>query len=287
MSLQTAITCVKESFPFEGYIDGGIDSYRDVVNTVLKYLQPGDEVLDFGSGPCDKTALVQSLGFNCTAYDDLSDPWHLLDNNGEKIIAFAEEFGIRFIHASDRGLPFEKNSFDMVMLIDVIEHFHNSPRELLNNLIGLMKPRGYIFITVPNAVNIKKRIAVLLGKTNYQPYEYYYWFPGPWRGHVREYVKDDLLKLVEFLNLDLCEIRSTHHMHKRLNPILRTLYIFLTKIFPGWRDSWLLIARKPATWLPRKKQGNVYERIWVNAPAGLVNGIRGGSKHAINDSNQR
>ena len=46
-------------------------------------------------------------------------------------------------------------------------------------------------VTVPNLVDIRKRIAVVFGKTNLGPFELYYWAPIPFRGHIREFTRDD------------------------------------------------------------------------------------------------
>lgn len=266
MTFNEAKEYVRNRFPFQGYMDRTIGSYNTIAQTVQKYLRVGDKILDFGSGPCDKTAVIQALGFKCSAYDDLSDDWHKLENNRDKIIQFAKEVGIDFKLASDDGLPFEKQSFDMVMLHDVIEHLHDSPRDLLNDLVELIKANGYLFITVPNAVNIRKRISVIFGKTNLPPFDNYYWYPGTWRGHVREYVKDDLLQLVKFLNLEIVELRSCHLMLKKLPRMIWPLYIFLTNLFPGWRDSWLLVAKKPSGWVPKKTLAkNEYAEIMGKA----------------------
>jgi SAM-dependent methyltransferase len=140
----------------------------------------------------------------------------------------------------------------MVMLHDVLEHLHDSPRDLLNDLLELATPTGLLFVTVPSAVNIRKRVNVLLGKTNLPPFEGYYWYPGPWRGHIREYVRDDLLKLCEYLNLEVLELRNCDHMLRVLPRAYRPVYLFITKFFPGWKDSWLLVARKQQEWRPRK-----------------------------------
>lgn len=249
MNFNEAKEYVKKRFPFSYCMDETVGSYSTIAQTVQKYLRTGDKVLDFGSGSCDKTAVVQALGFKCSAYDDLSDDWHKLENNRDKIIRFAKESGIDFKLASDAYLPFEKQSFDMVMLHDVIEHLHDSPRELLNNLVELIKTNGYLFITVPNAVNIRKRISVIFGKTNLPPFDNYYWYPGSWRGHVREYVKDDLVQLAKFLNLEIVELRSCHHMLRSLPRMIRPIYVFLSNLFPGWKDSWLLVAKVPSGWV--------------------------------------
>ncbi len=239
-------------FPFPGYMDGSTGSYCTIAKIIQRYLTIGDRILDFGSGSCDKTAVIRAMGYQCSAYDDLSDDWHKLENNRAKIIQFAKDSDIDFRLASNNSFPFEKHSFDMVMLHDVIEHLHDSPRELLNDLIELIKPNGYLFITVPNAVNIRKRISVLLGKTNLPPFDNYYWYPGAWRGHVREYVKGDLQQMAKFLNLEIVELCSCHHMLKVVPWMIRPIYRFLTNFFPGWRDSWLLLAKIPDGWVPQK-----------------------------------
>lgn len=140
----------------------------------------------------------------------------------------------------------------MIMLHDVLEHLHDSPRDLMNDLLELVKPEGYLFVTVPNAVNIRKRLSVLFGRTNYPSFEDYYWYPSAWRGHVREYVREDLIKLSKYLNLEIVELRGCDHMLHRLPVASRPVYVLLTAIFSGWKDSWMLVAKKKRGWATNK-----------------------------------
>jgi SAM-dependent methyltransferase len=255
MTVEEAIRLVTEAFPFEGYIPAEETlrrAYSNVGTVVLKYLSPGSTILDFGCGPCDKTAVLQFLGFRCSALDDLQDPWHRIPGNQEKIMGFAKNCGIDFRLAGGESLPFDKASFDMIMLHDVLEHLHDSPRDLLNDLLELVKPRGFLFVTVPNAVNIRKRISVLVGRTNLPGFDGYYWHAGQWRGHVREYVRDDLVKLCEYLNLEVLEVRGCDHMLRKLPRSVRRPYLAVTSVFQGWKDSWTLMARKREPWSARK-----------------------------------
>src|SRR5215510_5507154 len=110
MTIEKAIQSVVETFPFKGYMT--TDSkprgiYSNIAQTAVRYLQRESRILDFGSGPCDKTAVLQSLGFFCSAYDDLQDDWHLNAGIQEKIISFAMESGVNFKLATGRTLPFE------------------------------------------------------------------------------------------------------------------------------------------------------------------------------------
>ena len=256
MTIDEAIRRTIETFPFEGYMtpeEGKTKgAYSNIADTVLRHLQPGSAILDFGCGPCEKTAILQFLGFHCSAYDDLQDDWHKLPGNREKILSFANKCGIDFKQATGGLMPFSKNSFDMIMLHDVLEHLHDSPCNLLNDLLELAKPNGLLFVTVPNAVNIRKRIDVLLGKTNLPPFEGYYWYPGSWRGHIREYVHNDLVLLADYLNLEVLELRGCDHMLQKLSSSIRPAYLFVTTLFPGWKDSWLLVARKKQGWAVKK-----------------------------------
>lgn len=253
MKLEDCKKQVRNEFPFPGYIDNALNDVVDnIANTIKKYLVHGSKILDFGSGPCDKTAVIQCLGYECSAFDDLHDDWHRKNDNLKKIIDFTNKLQIDFNLAEDGYLPFPKEYFDMVMSHDVLEHLHDSPRDLLNDLCELLRPNGLLFLTVPNAANIRKRIAILRGGTNLPSYPTYYWYPGPWRGHVREYVKEDLNLLSQYLGLEILELHSCHHMLRIVPPKIRPIYLVLTIIFPGWRDSWLLVARKPNGWMPKK-----------------------------------
>jgi len=251
--LKAAIQRLINDFPFHGYTDRKEDAYFNVASTVMRYLPVGSKILDFGCGPCDKTVIIQFLGYDCSGYDELLDEWHKLDGNRKKILNFASAHDIDLHIGTGGDLPFDKGLFDMVMMHDVLEHLHNSPRDLLNDLLELVKPGGYFFTTVPSAVNIRKRISVLFGNTNLPHFEGYYWNPGPWRGHVREYTKLDLILLADYLDLEILELRSCNHMLEKISPILRNPYIWITNIFSGFRDSWLLVARKKQNWAPKRE----------------------------------
>jgi len=188
------------------------------------------------------------MGCQCSAVDDLQDEWHLRGNNIQKIEQYAAKMGIEF---SREFSPPEKDTFDMIMMNDVLEHIHDSPRDLLNHLVNALKEGGYLFVTVPNLANIRKRLDLLRGKTNLPQYDLYYWYRGPWRGPKREYVRGDLESMSEHLGLEIVELSAVHHMLQRLPSFAKLPYKFATGLFPDWRDSWLLVAKKPIGWTPR------------------------------------
>ena len=253
VALENAWVVLSKLFPFSGYIrEPRKVGYFEMVRYVAKWSSLDAKVLDFGAGPCDKTALFSLVGMQITAVDDMQDAWHKLNRNREKILTFAKDVGIEYVFPTETGeFSVPDKQYDVLMSHDVLEHFHASPRVTLNNLLKYVRPEGIMVITVPNAANLRKRVHLLFGKTNYNRFEYYYWYPGLWRGHVREYVRNDLILLNRYLGLELLEL-STYHLQLDVLPAwARPLFTSLTHLFPGFRDSWVLVSRKPEDWNPK------------------------------------
>ena len=248
MTPEAAVDKVTAHFPFENYIGSNRAPWLTVGEIVNLYLEPGQRLFDLESGPCDKTAVAQFMGVECHACDDLQDDWHNRGDTVAQIEAFAAEAGIQF---SRKFEPPEANSFDMIMMNDVLEHIHDSPRELLNELLTGLKTGGFLFATVPNLANIRKRVDLLRGRSNLPNYEFYFWHPGTWRGPQREYVRGDLVSMCQNLGIEVVELRAVHHMLQNLPSAARMPYKLATAVFQDWRDTWLLVARKPDGWVPQ------------------------------------
>lgn len=254
LSYDEAMDELIRTFPFPGYVkpDQARLSFRPAADLLARHAPAGAHVLDFGSGPADMDVVLSRMGYRCTACDDLRDPWHMAPGAREKILSYAARHGVEFeVLEAGRAWPWGPESFDAVMLHHVLEHLHESPRELLNTLLGLLRVGGVLIVTVPNAVNLRKRLSVLRGRTNLAPYDHFYWHEGPWRGHVREFVRDDLVQLARYLGLELLEVGSYHAMIQVVPRRMRAIWKAVTALAPGCRDSWYLAARKPAGWTAR------------------------------------
>ena len=62
------------------------------------------------------------------------------------------------------ALPYETASFDRALCLDVLEHLSldDQPRALAE-LFRVLKPRGELFVTVPNLAHLQSRVHFLLG----------------------------------------------------------------------------------------------------------------------------
>jgi len=90
------------------------------------------------------------------------------------------------------------STYDAISIFGVIEHLHSSPKKLLGRLWNALKPNGKMVVTVPNAVNLRKRLSVPFGRSNYPSFKTF-WNADIWRGHVREYTVEELYQIATSL----------------------------------------------------------------------------------------
>jgi len=100
-----------------------------------------------------------------------SDLWFLADRNKIYALDLAREAiniaRLHGIHASiydaQNKLPYEDNTFDIVVLKDILEHLVE-PEKLLSEGKRLLKNDGYMVISIPNNFSLWFRIRMLFGK---------------------------------------------------------------------------------------------------------------------------
>jgi SAM-dependent methyltransferase len=99
----------------------------------------GQEVLDVGSGTGSNLRMLRDLGFaNVVGLD-----------NSEEAIRFCAEKGLAPVRYGDVcAMPFDSDSFDLVLATDVIEHV-DEDNLALREVARVLRPGGKAIITVP------------------------------------------------------------------------------------------------------------------------------------------
>lgn len=59
--------------------------------------------------------------------------------------------------------------YDAIVFAEVIEHLYTAPRLAMRYLRELLKPGGHMVIQTPNALGLKQRVQLLLGRHPYEP----------------------------------------------------------------------------------------------------------------------
>jgi SAM-dependent methyltransferase len=136
------------------------------------YLKDGVSILDIG---CYDAAMFLELkkakkNIDYTGIDN--DPMALK-------IAQQRGANIGSVNFEVSELPFPPESFDIVIVAELLEHLRD-PAKLLQKAKEMLKPGGVILISLPNECNLYQRIKVLFGKgidgTGFEP-GYHLHFP--------------------------------------------------------------------------------------------------------------
>ena len=111
---------------------------RMLVDRLLRQYRKGDRVLDLGTGAGESAERLGRAGLKVTAVDFLPHGLVRLRSAGAKVA---------LVQSSAEALPLSANTFDAVLLLDVIEHLDD--RAVLSEVHRILRPGGAVFITVP------------------------------------------------------------------------------------------------------------------------------------------
>jgi len=113
--------------------------------------------------------------------------------------------------------------YDAIVFAEVLEHLHTAPRLVLAYLGSLLKPGGYLLIQTPNALALKARVQLLLGKHPYEQISEHLHSPN----HFRENTLGELTSFAELSGLPV--VHAGHYNY--FNPTFRQR---TGSKVPGW-----------------------------------------------------
>ena len=82
---------------------------------------------------------------------------------------------------------YEGRMFDVVLCTEVVEHIFADDTAIFANLSNIVKPGGFLILSVPNAVSLVRRLTVLFGKNNITQKKNIIRGTFGGYGHIREY----------------------------------------------------------------------------------------------------
>ena len=174
------------------------------------------KVLDVGCGDARLSSNLLPLGANVVGFDI-----------HQKALAKAKEKGLKTVLGDlEKPWTFANNQFDIVFLLDVLEHVVDI-EHCLKESSRVLKPTGKIIIAFPNHFDLRNRLHILFGRGiihwSHQKYEMEAWNYG----HVRFLTYSQFTNLLAKFNLSL-EIEQFNFMSGGILPS-RFLPYFLKK----------------------------------------------------------
>jgi SAM-dependent methyltransferase len=139
------------------------DLRESLLLDVLLATEPGLRVLDVGAGSGTFTNRLSAKGFDVTSTDVTDEALDVLRARVSGTV----------VRADATALPFPAESFDAVVLAEVLEHVEDDAGAL-SEAARVLRPRGVLAITVPRNPA---------------------WFSQSdrWAGHVRRYTREELV----------------------------------------------------------------------------------------------
>lgn len=211
---------------------------KSAIKLVLSRDRDVKTFLDVGCGEGVALRAARQLGIPKVMGCDVSS--RLVDE------LVAEGFESLVVNVDRESLPYESSSVDFVYCSEVIEHVVGT-EHLLEEILRILRPGGWCFLTTPNLAFWCNRILLLLG---YQPmyahtgFKYSTGHLGiPYHltgGHLRLFT---FRALVQFVKLVGFEVFKTIGLNTYSNPRVKFLRFFFRRPSTSMRVGAFL--RKP------------------------------------------
>jgi SAM-dependent methyltransferase len=140
--------------------DSYVRTVRDVSNLVAEN-RNNIRILEIGSFLGAVSISLKNLSFDVTAVD-IPEFYR-----SERLRSHYAKHDITFngLNLRNSQLPFESNSFDVVVICEVIEHLNFNPLPVLEEINRVLKTSGYIYIGMPNHASLENRLKLLVGRS--------------------------------------------------------------------------------------------------------------------------
>ncbi len=201
------------------------------IQTVVDNVKKGGNLVDIGGGIVPFMRVCQEMGYQTTIIDDFSDQMYQTPAS-ETVLSDFRNAGMNILDgdAFSMDLDVIDGPIDMITSHDSMEHWHCSPKKMFHTLWEKTSKGGFMFIGVPNCVNLRKRLTVPFGIGKWSGMDVWYEEPV-FRGHVREPDTGDLAYIAKDLDASNYKIVGQNWMgYRNSRPAIRAITPFVDKI---------------------------------------------------------
>lgn len=148
-------------------------------------------------------------------------------------------FDLNQAHAIEGWEGFQRH--DIVVLGEILEHLHASPRMVLGCVRRWIAPGGFLILQTPNAARLWARLTLLRGINPFEmPRE------GQDPGHMHEFTLQELLDLARYHAFEIVSITCEDDFTPQdVAPWRLALRRAVARPVRLWRESFTLVLRKP------------------------------------------
>ena len=233
MDYKNHIQHYKNDAEYFDYFENNRISEQEIRRRYQQYfhlykLKPGDKFLEIGAG----------AGFALKYVERTDCSYIPVDISAKNVGRLRQKITKQIYPASGDvfQLPFHSNTFDFILMAEVMEHL-GSPEDALKELYRILKPGGSIVISVPYKEKISYQLCIHCNK------------PTPTNAHLHSFNESKLKNLISgngfsLIKITTCLNKITNRLH--LNLPLKFLPFTIWKILDSAAN---LVTDKPASYV--------------------------------------
>ncbi len=256
------------------------ESYIKTITDIVNRHPPDSQfqVLEIGSFLGVLCICLAKLGYQVTATDI---PEYISNQN---LKAKFDHYHIAFDASNlrDYALPYQNDSFDTVIMCQVLEHLNFNPLPVVQEINRILKPGGLFYLSLPNLASLDNRLRLIRGQSIHPSIQDYLAQLDPNQNmivglHWREYTALEIRQMLEYQGFRIheqyfdCESSDAWNVSAAAARV-KNRRIDLVLLFKALRFVWRLVGTKikttVSTWLPGLRGNHTTLAIKVaNCPA--------------------
>jgi cyclopropane fatty-acyl-phospholipid synthase-like methyltransferase len=209
--------------------------HEQISQKIVSFLPRGSRILDMGAGEGALSQRLFDLNYSVVASDIDRDNFKC-----KNVDFYQVNFNVKF--EMDAFIENYKESFDLVLGIEVIEHLENQ-WEYIRALNKLLKKKGFLILTTPNTTSWLSRL--MFFKTGefhqFQDADLSY-------GHIAPLSNRELKLILSSEGFNMVNIISAGTLppliyYSSLTGIIKNIAMLVLKVFMnGLKDGWCIMA---------------------------------------------
>lgn len=222
-------------FEIPGYYLQNRQRYLSTMRRICRLDLPDNaEVLEIGGG---QTALLMRRLFG-----DRSACGDLYDTYAESLTKHGVE---HFLFDLTRNSLPQGRKWDLILLLEVVEHLPVPPYTVLEKLREFVRPGGYLFLTTPNLYRFRNVARLAAGKHVFSTF--FYPDPGQSIGHPIEYSEQHIRWQLERAGFQVAWTEVCQLANRGSTPATQAARWLMAPLLARrlWRDNLVAAGRNP------------------------------------------
>lgn len=209
--------------------------YNDILQSIR--IKKDMKVLDLGCSSGHLLIILKRLGADVYGVDYIN-PWKKRFKN--------HQIKFKKCNIETQKLPFKSETFDYVLMSEVIEHLIKDIHLPIQESKRVLKKGGKFLISTPNACELGKRLLFLAGENIYWDLNTFY-ERGIYDRHNKEFNMKELVSIIKKNGFRKCKrkyLASWEGLREieKNNPLAKIVSEF-QKLIPQFRSNLLIIAK--------------------------------------------